>query len=91
MARALASDPKLFLLDEPASGLNETESQRRAHATKEIQKKGVTHLLVEHFVMNLCDQIIVLNYGEKSVKGLQKRFRPIPGLSRPTQERMSGN
>jgi ABC-type branched-subunit amino acid transport system ATPase component len=72
MARALATEPKLLLLDEPASGLNETESQKMAQVVKEISNRGISILLVEHhmeFVMNLCDQIIVLNYGEKIAEG----------------------
>ena len=72
LARALASEPKLLLLDEPVSGLNDTESQRMALVIRDIQKMGITVLLVEHhmdFVMNLCDQILVLNYGEKIAEG----------------------
>jgi branched-chain amino acid transport system ATP-binding protein len=72
LARALASEPKLLLLDEPASGLNETESQRMAGVIKEVRRMGITVLLVEHhmdFVMDLCDQIFVLNYGEKIAEG----------------------
>jgi branched-chain amino acid transport system ATP-binding protein len=72
LARALASDPSLLLLDEPASGLNETESQRMARVIKEVRKMGISVLLVEHhmdFVMSLCDQILVLNYGEKIAEG----------------------
>jgi branched-chain amino acid transport system ATP-binding protein len=62
LARALASEPKLLLLDEPASGLNETESHRLSNVIRDIQKKGITILLVEHnmdFVMNICDEIMV--------------------------------
>jgi len=72
LARALASEPKLLLLDEPISGLNETESHRLASVIRKIQEKGITILLVEHhmdFVMNICDEIIVLNYGEKIAEG----------------------
>jgi len=72
MARALVSEPKLLLFDEPTSGLNEIELQRMAQVIRKIQKMGLTILLVEHnmdFVMNLCDQIVVLNYGEKIAEG----------------------
>jgi branched-chain amino acid transport system ATP-binding protein len=72
MARALASDPKLLLLDEPVSGLNEAESERMSRVIRDIQTKGDTVLLVEHnmhCVMNLCEQIVVLNYGEKIAEG----------------------
>jgi len=72
MARALACEPKLLLLDEPVSGLNEAEAEKMGQVIRNIQKAGITILLVEHnmdFVMNLCDQIVVLNYGEKIAEG----------------------
>jgi branched-chain amino acid transport system ATP-binding protein len=81
MARALAAEPKLLLLDEPASGLNETESQKMAQVVKEISNGGIAILLVEHhmeFVMNLCDQIIVLNYGEKIAEGAPETIQNDP-------------
>ena len=72
VARALATDPELILLDEPAAGLNETEMMRMAEIIKKIQKQGITILLVEHhidLVMAISDEIVVLNYGEKIAEG----------------------
>lgn len=66
IARALASQPKLLLLDEPAAGLNNTESQELIALVKQIRERGVTVLLVEHdmhVVMGLADEILVLDYG----------------------------
>jgi len=72
IARALASDPKLLLLDEPAAGMNEKETDSLYDLIKEVQKRGVTVLIIEHdmpLVMKLCDRITVLNFGEKLAEG----------------------
>ncbi|MCM3359389.1 MULTISPECIES: ABC transporter ATP-binding protein [unclassified Psychrobacillus] len=72
IARALASNPKLLLLDEPAAGMNETETENLFELIKKVQKRGVTVLLIEHdmpFVMKLCDRIAVLNFGKKLAEG----------------------
>ena len=73
LARALALDPKLLLLDEPASGLNTSETQALADVLLRIRERfSVTILLVEHdmgFVMNLTDTITVLNFGRKIAEG----------------------
>ncbi|MEK4484261.1 ABC transporter ATP-binding protein [Psychrobacillus sp. FSL H8-0484] len=72
IARALASNPKLLLLDEPAAGMNETETEGLFDLIKKVQKRGVTVLLIEHdmpFVMKLCDRITVLNFGKKLAEG----------------------
>ena len=68
MARALACEPELLLLDEPAAGLNMRETAGMAHLITKIKDRGVTVLLVEHdmsLVMDISDEIIVLSYGEK--------------------------
>ena len=68
IGRALATEPELVCLDEPAAGLNETETRMAADLIKRIKAKGITVLLVEHdmkIVMNISDEIMVLNYGEK--------------------------
>jgi len=72
IGRALATEPDLICLDEPAAGLNETETQTAADLIRRIKEKGVTVLLVEHdmkVVMNISDEIMVLNYGEKIAEG----------------------
>lgn len=72
IARALASDPKLLLLDEPAAGMNEKETDSLYDLIKMIQSKGITVLIIEHdmpLVMKLCDRITVLNFGEKLAEG----------------------
>lgn len=68
MARALACEPSLLLLDEPAAGLNMRETAEVAHLITKIKNMGITVLIVEHdmsLVMNISDEIIVLSYGEK--------------------------
>jgi len=72
IARALASNPKLLLLDEPAAGMNEKETDSLYDLIKMIQSKGITVLIIEHdmpLVMKLCDRITVLNFGEKLAEG----------------------
>jgi branched-chain amino acid transport system ATP-binding protein len=68
MARALAGDPAMLLLDEPAAGLNMRETADTAKLIARIRDLGITVLVVEHdmsLVMNISDEIIVLSYGEK--------------------------
>lgn len=72
IARALASDPKLILLDEPAAGMNSTEKVELNNRIRQIIKTGVTVLLVEHdmsLVMNVADKIYVLNSGSNLAEG----------------------
>jgi branched-chain amino acid transport system ATP-binding protein len=72
MARALATEPDLLLLDEPASGLNEVETEKVAQLIYQIRDRGTTVLLVEHdmdLVMKISEEILVLNYGEKIAEG----------------------
>lgn len=67
-ARALACEPFLMLLDEPASGLNLYETKEMAKLIRDIREKGITVLLVEHdmgLVMDISDEIAVLNFGKK--------------------------
>ncbi|MCL6472133.1 MAG: ABC transporter ATP-binding protein [Firmicutes bacterium] len=72
IARAMATDPKLLLLDEPAAGLNNEETYRLAETIYKIKGSGVTVLLVEHdmsLVMEISDEVVVLNFGEKIAEG----------------------
>ena len=80
-ARALATEPELLLLDEPAAGLNEKETEDMADIIKRIQKMGVTILLVEHdmeLVMNISDWILVLNYGVNIASGTPESIQENP-------------
>ena len=68
IARALATDPKLLALDEPAAGMNGTETASLRELIEGIRQDGITVLLIEHdvkLVMGLCDRVAVLDYGEK--------------------------
>jgi branched-chain amino acid transport system ATP-binding protein len=78
IARALSSNPKLLLLDEPAAGMNETETENLFDLIKKVQKRGITVLLIEHdmpFVMKLCDRITVLNFGKKLAEGTPEEIQ----------------
>jgi len=66
VARALAVDPKIILLDEPLAGLNQTEAGKQAETISDVHQRGITVLLVEHNleeVMRICRRLIVLNNG----------------------------
>jgi branched-chain amino acid transport system ATP-binding protein len=81
IGRALATEPELLCLDEPAAGLNETETQVAANLIKKIKEKDITILLVEHdmkVVMDISDEIMVLNYGEKIAEGIPKEIQNNP-------------
>jgi branched-chain amino acid transport system permease protein len=73
IARALAADPLLLLLDEPAAGLRFLEKQELATLLRALREAGMTILLVEHdmdFVMGLTDRVVVMDFGEKLAEGL---------------------
>jgi branched-chain amino acid transport system ATP-binding protein len=68
IARALATEPKLLALDEPAAGMNATETQALKRLLEDIRRDGTTILLIEHdmkLVMSVCDRVLVLDYGKK--------------------------
>jgi len=81
MARALATDPKVVLLDEPAAGLNEVETEDLRKTLMKIRDLGITIFLVEHdmkLVMEICGIISVLDYGKKIAEGTGKVIRKDP-------------
>ena len=83
VARALASEPRLLLLDEPAAGLNEVETQKAAEMIMGLSERGVTVILVEHdmkIVMSISDKILVLNYGAKIAEGPPTSIRTDPDV-----------
>jgi branched-chain amino acid transport system ATP-binding protein len=72
IARALATEPKLLALDEPAAGMNATETAALSKLLRDIRADGTTILLIEHdmkLVMSLCDRVLVLDYGKKIAEG----------------------
>ena len=72
IARALASDPQLLALDEPAAGMNAAETVALRRLIEAIRTGGTTILLIEHdmrLVMKICDRLMVLDYGEKIAEG----------------------
>jgi branched-chain amino acid transport system ATP-binding protein len=81
IARALATDPKLLALDEPAAGMNPAERQALGKLIRRIRDDGVTVLLIEHdvrLVMNVCDRVMVLDYGEKIAEGTPAEVQKDP-------------
>jgi branched-chain amino acid transport system ATP-binding protein len=72
IARALATEPKLLALDEPAAGMNPAETQGLRRLIEAIRADGITVLLIEHdvrLVMNVCDRVLVLDYGQVIAEG----------------------
>lgn len=81
IARALVSDPKIILLDEPAAGMNLTEKEALSDTILNIRDRGHTVLLVEHnmkLVMKVCDRICVLNHGNKLVEDVPEQIQNDP-------------
>lgn len=81
IARALASDPEMVLLDEPAAGMNESETDDLQVLIKKIQNMGKSVVLIEHdmgLVMNICDRLVVLNFGKKIAEGVPSDIQDNP-------------
>jgi branched-chain amino acid transport system ATP-binding protein len=81
IARAMATEPKLLMLDEPGAGLNPAEKGELDGLVRRIRDRGVTVLLVEHdmsFVMGIAERIIVLDYGEKIAEGTPEQIQSDP-------------
>ena len=79
IARALATKPKLLLLDEPAAGMNPTETHELMTTIRDIRSRfNISVLLIEHdmgFVMGICDRLYVLDYGVIIAEGLPEEIR----------------
>jgi branched-chain amino acid transport system permease protein len=83
IARSLAADPILLLLDEPAAGLRQLEKKQLGDLLRSLRTSGLTLLLVEHdveFVMGLVDRIIMLDFGRKVAEGLPHEIRNDPAV-----------
>ena len=81
IARALATDPKLLALDEPAAGMNASETVALRKLLERIRADGTTILLIEHdmkLVMKVCDRVLVLDYGEKIAEGAPAEVQKDP-------------
>lgn len=83
IGRALASKPELILLDEPAAGMNEKETNDLFDLIQKIKELGVTILLIEHdmpLIMRVCNRIVVLNFGEKIAEGSPVEIQNDPAV-----------
>ena len=83
IARALAADPALLLVDEPAAGLRYAEKQALAELLRRLRGEGMSILLVEHdmdFVMRLVDRLVVMDFGEKLAEGLPAEIQAHPAV-----------
>ena len=81
LARALACEPKLLLLDEPAAGMNPQEKQDLLEHISDIRKQGISILIVEHdmkVIMPLSDKVVVLDHGEKIAEGRPEEIQKNP-------------
>ena len=78
IARALATQPRLVILDEPAGGMNEQETTSLISLIRKVRDQGITVLLIEHdmsLVMRVCEKIVVLEYGSKIAEGTPQEIK----------------
>jgi len=83
IARALATEPLLLALDEPAAGMNATETESLKALLQNIRATGITVMLIEHdvkLIMGLCDRVAVLDYGKKIAEGVPDEVRQNPAV-----------
>src|SRR5438067_6218739 len=83
IARALAADPKLLILDEPAAGMNPTESAALRELLRALAAEGMTVILIEHdvrLVMGACERVAVLNFGRKIAEGTPAQVQGDPAV-----------
>jgi len=81
MARALATKPKLIILDEPAGSMNQPETEVLIKLISAIKRRGITIMLIEHdmgLVMKACENIVVIEYGAKIAEGTPEEVRNNP-------------
>jgi branched-chain amino acid transport system ATP-binding protein len=83
IARALAAEPKLLILDEPAAGMNPTESAALRGLLRSLGAEGITIILIEHdvrLVMGACDRVAVLSFGRKIAQGTPAEVQGDPAV-----------
>jgi branched-chain amino acid transport system ATP-binding protein len=83
IARAMAVEPQIILMDEPAAGLNNQETVQLADIIRKIRDSGVTVVLVEHdmeLIMDICDTIVVLDLGRKLAEGTPRQIQENPAV-----------
>jgi branched-chain amino acid transport system ATP-binding protein len=83
IARALASEPRLLILDEPAAGMNAAESARLRELMRALVAEGLTIVLIEHdvrLVMDTCERVAVLNFGRKIAEGTPAEIQASPAV-----------
>jgi branched-chain amino acid transport system ATP-binding protein len=83
IARALASDPRLVILDEPAGGMNDQETAALVDTIRAIRDRGITVLLIEHdmrLVMKICEKLVVLEHGTMIAQGKPEDVRQDPAV-----------
>ncbi len=83
IARALATHPQLILLDEPAAGMNDSETEELRKLIGRIRDRGITVVVIEHdmsLMMNICDRLAVLNFGKKIAEGTPAEIQNNPAV-----------